>query len=154
MFSKQEETPRVMATSRSASANMMFGDLPPSSVVTGVTLAAAACATAIPPRVDPVKDTWLTPGCLLSAEPVVGPSPCTMLKTPGGMPASSTTRANNAAHIGVTSLGFKTIVQPAARAANTLRAIWLGGQFHGVISPQTPIGSCLRSAISSNISSN
>ena len=33
------------------------------------------------------------------------------------------------------------MVQPVARAGNTLQAIWLIGQFHGVIRPQTPIGS-------------
>ena len=33
------------------------------------------------------------------------------------------------------------MVQPVASAGNTLTAIWLMGQFHGVIMPQTPIGS-------------
>ena len=42
---------------------------------------------------------------------------------------------------GATSDGFSTIVHPVAIAGNTLQAIWLMGQFHGVISPQTPIGS-------------
>ena len=42
---------------------------------------------------------------------------------------------------GATSDGFSTIVQPAANAGATLHAIWLMGQFQGVISPQTPIGS-------------
>jgi hypothetical protein len=32
-------------------------------------------------------------------------------------------------------------VQPAASAGATLQAIWFTGQFHGVMSPQTPIGS-------------
>ena len=31
-------------------------------------------------------------------------------------------------------------MQPAASAGATLQAIWLAGQFHGVISPQTPTG--------------
>ena len=43
--------------------------------------------------------------------------------------------------IGATSEGFSTIVQPAAIAGATLQTIWLSGQFHGVISAQTPIGS-------------
>ena len=34
------------------------------------------------------------------------------------------------------------MVQPVARAGTTLQAIWLIGQFQGVIMPQTPIGSC------------
>ena len=37
--------------------------------------------------------------------------------------------------------GFRTIVQPAASAGATLQAIWLSGQFHGVIMPTTPTGS-------------
>ena len=32
-------------------------------------------------------------------------------------------------------------MQPVASAGYTLQAIWLIGQFHGVISPHTPIGS-------------
>ncbi len=45
------------------------------------------------------------------------------------------------ASIGASSDGFSTIVQPAASAGSTLQAIWLVGQFHGVMRPQTPIGS-------------
>ena len=44
---------------------------------------------------------------------------------------------------GATSVGFSTTVQPAARAGATLHAIWLIGQFHGVIRPQTPTGSLM-----------
>jgi len=42
---------------------------------------------------------------------------------------------------GATSDGLSTMVQPAAMAGATLQTIWLIGQFHGVISPTTPIGS-------------
>ena len=35
------------------------------------------------------------------------------------------------------------MVQPVANAGATLAAIWLIGQFHGVIKPHTPIGSLL-----------
>ena len=42
---------------------------------------------------------------------------------------------------GAISLGFSTIVQPAASAGATLQVIWLSGQFQGVIMPTTPIGS-------------
>ncbi len=41
--------------------------------------------------------------------------------------------------IGATSLGFSTMVQPAAMAGATLQTIWFKGQFHGVIRPTTPI---------------
>ena len=39
--------------------------------------------------------------------------------------------------VGANSDGFRTIVQPAASAGATLQAIWLIGQFHGVIMPDT-----------------
>ncbi len=42
---------------------------------------------------------------------------------------------------GAISLGFSTMVQPAAMAGPTLQAIWFSGQFQGVIMPQTPMGS-------------
>ena len=51
------------------------------------------------------------------------------------------------AEYGATSDGLSTIVQPVASAGNTLQAIWLIGQFHGVISPQTPIGSLTTSVL-------
>ena len=41
---------------------------------------------------------------------------------------------------GVSLAGFRTTVQPAARAGDTLRVIIEHGKFHGVIAPQTPIG--------------
>ncbi len=42
---------------------------------------------------------------------------------------------------GAISDGLRIIVQPVASAGKTLQAIWLSGQFHGVIIPTTPIGS-------------
>jgi hypothetical protein len=42
---------------------------------------------------------------------------------------------------GAISEGLSTIVQPQASAGATLQAIWLAGQFQGVMSPQTPTGS-------------
>jgi hypothetical protein len=42
---------------------------------------------------------------------------------------------------GAISLGFSMDVQPAASAGASFEATWLSGQFHGVIRPQTPIGS-------------
>ena len=43
--------------------------------------------------------------------------------------------------MGAISLGFSTMVQPAAMAGATLQTIWFSGQFQGVISPTTPIPS-------------
>jgi hypothetical protein len=48
--------------------------------------------------------------------------------------------ASNMALSGAISLGFSTTVQPVAIAGATLEATWLSGQFHGVMSPHTPIG--------------
>jgi hypothetical protein len=57
------------------------------------------------------------------------------------VPASCITCANSSAVNGDSSLGLSTTVQPAASAGATLAVIWYSGQFHGVISAQTPIGS-------------
>jgi hypothetical protein len=64
-----------------------------------------------------------------------------------GTPASSRISAKIIASNGAISLGFNTMVQPAARAGATLTAIWFIGQFHGVIMPQTPIGSLTTSVV-------
>ena len=45
----------VAARSRSASANTMFGDLPPSSMTTGTTFSAASLATWTPTSTEPVN---------------------------------------------------------------------------------------------------
>src|SRR6201990_3330434 len=101
----------------------MFGDLPPSSIATGLTVAAASSETRRPARVEPVKETMSTPGWAAIASPTTGPVPVTRLKTPAGRPAASITSARRKAFSGVTSLGFRTTVQPAARAGATLAAI-------------------------------
>lgn len=49
--------------------------------------------------------------------------------------------------------GLSTMVQPVASAGNTFTAIWFMGQFHGVIRPQTPIGS-LTTSVAPRCSSN
>ena len=95
----------------------------------------------MPARVEPVNDMKSISGCADIASPTVAPSPCTRLNTPFGVPAACRISANSTAFSGATSLGLRTIVQPAAIAGATLQTIWLIGQFHGVISPQTPIGS-------------
>ena len=57
------------------------------------------------------------------ASPTVGPSPLTRLKTPAGTPASCITSANNIAFNGAISVGFRTMVHPAAIAGATLQEI-------------------------------
>ena len=143
-FKKQCPAPPLTDFSKSAtSSRIIFEDLPPSSWWTLLTDTAEAWATAIPALVDPVKDIIATSGWSDSAAPTVGPYPFTTLKTPFGTPALSNTSARSIAQYGEISLGFKTIVQPAARAADTLVVIWFIGQFHGVIIPMTPIGSLI-----------
>ena len=149
---KQFWTPPRTAASMSASSRMMLADLPPSSCVTRLTVGAALIATWMPARVEPVNDIMSTSGCVAMAVPTVGPSPSTRLKTPAGTPASCMICAQRWAFSGASSVGFNTIVQPAAMAGRTLQAIWLTGQFHGVIRPQTPSGSRRNSVEPSRLS--
>ena len=138
---KQAATPARTAASKSASRRMMFGDLPPSSCATRFTVSAAVLATMIPARVEPVKDTMSTPGWPAMTCPTSAPVPLMRLKTPAGAPAASTISAKTTPLIGAISLGFSTVAQPAAKAGATLQTIWLSGQFQGVMSAATPIGS-------------
>ena len=138
---KQCAVPPVIAFARSASSRMMLGDLPPSSCVTRFTVGAAFCTTSMPARVEPVNDIMSMPGCVLMAAPTSGPRPLTRLNTPLGTPASCRISAKISAEVGVYSDGLRIMVQPAASAGATLQAIWLSGQFHGVIMPTTPTGS-------------
>src|SRR5579863_4171418 len=138
---KHSCTPCLTALPKSASSRMMLADLPPSSCVTRFTVGAAAVATATPARVEPVNEIMATSGCAAIAAPTVGPSPFTRLKTPAGTAASCRICANKYAERGAISLGLRTIVHPAASAGATLQTIWFIGQFQGVMSPHTPIGS-------------
>ena len=142
VFSTRCSTEALTALSRSASSSNRFGDLPPSSWCTRFTVAAAARATSVPARVEPVNETMSICGCEDNAAPTTVPSPLIMLNTPAGTPASCMTSAQIIALKGEYSDGFNTIVQPAARAGTTLAATWLMGQFHGVINAHTPTGSC------------
>jgi hypothetical protein len=138
---------REITLAKSASSRMMFADLPPSSCATRLTVGAAARATSTPARVEPVNDTMSTSGWAESAAPTPAPSPLTRLNTPAGTPASSRISVKMIAFSGATSDGLSTIVQPAASAGATLQAIWLIGQFHGVISAHTPTGSRTTSVV-------
>ena len=77
-----------IAASRSASANTMLGDLPPSSSETRLRLSAAAWTISLPTSVEPVNATLSTPGWAAIAAPAVSPKPVTMFTTPAGSPAS------------------------------------------------------------------
>jgi hypothetical protein len=134
--------PRLTVLARSTSPKTMLGDLPPSSSVTRLTVSADALVTAMPARVEPVNDIMSMSGWADMASPTVGPSPLTRLNTPAGKPASSIISANSMADSGATSDGLRMTVQPAATAGTTFSVTWFIGQFHGVMRPHTPIGSC------------
>ena len=103
----------------SASAKITFAPLPPSSSATFLRLSAAALEIAIPARVEPVKLIISTSGWVDSWVPTPTPSPFTMLKTPGGRPASSTISAKTIEDSGAISEGFSTMVSPASSAGIT-----------------------------------
>jgi hypothetical protein len=84
------------ARSRSASAKITFADLPPSSSVTRLIVAAAPRMTPTPTSVEPVKPILATSGCSTSRWPTTEPLPTTTLTTPSGMPASSASSASGA----------------------------------------------------------
>ena len=134
--------PAIIAASLSrsgASSNTSCGLLPPSSSVTGFgPCSAQAAMIAAPVRVEPVKVILAMRGCRLSASPVTRPSPCTMLKMPGGTPASTASSARRSTENGVSSEGLSTTALPAASAAPTFHEAITSGKFHGVIAPTTP----------------
>ena len=86
----------------------------------------ATSDTRRPALVDPVNDTMSTSGCAARASPKTGPRPLTRLKTPAGRPTDSSTsaKAKAKADSGATSEGFRTTVQPAARAAAIFATTW------------------------------
>ena len=79
-----------------------------------MTSAAAAVATAMPARVEPVIETICGILCLVSAAPV-SRSPQTRLHTPGGK-MSCIFLTIHIDEAGVVSEGLSTTVLPAARA--------------------------------------
>src|SRR5205814_7594353 len=105
-----------MATSRSASAKIMFGFLPPSSSDTFLNNGAQASATLRPVTVPPVNEIVPIFGFAVIAAPTLGPVPCTTLSTPFGNPASAQILHNRNAVIGVSSLGLAMAVLPTAMA--------------------------------------
>ena len=128
------------ACSRSASANTMFGFLPPSSSDTFLKSGPAWAITSAPVFVPPVNEMSGTFGWEVSARPALGPVPCTMFTTPGGIPASTISAASRSAVNGVSSDGFATQQFPAAMAGAIFQLSRYSGRFQGEISPATPRG--------------
>ena len=96
----------------------------------------------MPTFVPPVKAMRRISGCLTSASPTMEPLPGSTLTMPGGTPASSQIFASSMAMRGVISAGLNTTAQPAASAGASFCASLAMGEFHGVIAPTTPSGSC------------
>ncbi len=87
--------------------------------------AAAAAATSMPARVEPVIETSCGVGCPTRARPV-SRSPQTTLSTPGGR-NSAAISASSRVLTGVVSEGLSTTALPAATAgANFHTAITIG----------------------------
>ena len=89
---------------------------------------------------DPVNEIRRTSGCETSAAPTSSPIPCTMLKTPGGKPASATRSASSEHDSGDHSAGLSTTVEPAASAGAVFHVESMNGAFHGVITTAGPLG--------------
>ncbi len=64
-----------------------------------------------------------------------------MLTTPGGNPASAKSGASARHEHAACSAGFTTTVLPAASGAATFALNNDSGEFHGMITPITPMGS-------------
>src|ERR1700733_16062405 len=78
---------------------------------------------------------WATRGA-----PASGPNPVTILTTPSGNPASTSSSTRLMVDKGVSSAGLITQVLPQIRAGNSFHDGMAMGKFQGVIMPQTPTG--------------
>ena len=133
------------AASRSASSKTIKGALPPNSSESFLIVSALWRIRMRPTSVEPVNESLRTMGLAHSSLPITTDDdalPVTILSTPFGIPARCASSAIASADSGVCSAGLMTIVQPAASAGATLRAIIAFGKFQGVIAAVTPIG-CL-----------
>ena len=118
----------------------MFGDLPPSSSVTGMMFSDAYCMISRPVVVSPVKAILAMRLFCASGLPASTPKPLTTLSTPGGS-MSAISSISTRMLIGVCSAGFSTTQLPAASAGASFHAAISSGKFHGMIWPTTPSGS-------------
>ena len=121
----------------------MNGALPPSSSDSFLTVLAHCAMRSLPVSVDPVNDSFLTIGLLVSSPPISVADPVMTLSTPFGTPARSASSASASAENGVCDAGFSTTVHPAAMAGPAFRVIIASGKFHGVMHATTPTGSLM-----------
>ena len=90
-------------------------------------LPALARTISRPTAVDPVNATPATPGCSVIPAPAVSPNPVRMFTTPGGSPASSSSRPSQTLVSGVCSAGLSTQVLPQASAGASFHAASISG---------------------------
>ncbi|MNY38358.1 hypothetical protein D3C86_1729790 [compost metagenome] len=90
-LAKDERTVVLIISSKSQSAKMIFGFFPPSSRDNFLNIGPAVRAMYSPVFVPPVKEIALIFGCLTIASPACCPKPCTIFRTPAGIPLSRTT---------------------------------------------------------------
>ena len=128
------------SSSAATSAKKMFGDLPPSSSVTGMRFWLAYCMISRPVVVSPVKAILAMRGLEASGLPASRPKPLTMLSTPGGS-RSPMSSAQTMIEAGVCSAGLSTTQLPAASAGASFQHAISSGKFQGMIWPTTPSGS-------------
>ncbi len=118
-FQKTPLADPSIALGKSASANTMFGDFPPSSSVTRLRVSAPLRMMSLPTSFEPVNPTLSTPGWVVSGAPAVSPKPVSTCSTPAGRPASSRIFGISRHVRGVCSGGFRMNVHPAAIAGAT-----------------------------------
>ena len=129
-----------IVVARSASSRMIAADLPPSSRLTRLSCSPQIEAIVRPAAVEPVKAILSTPGWRTRCSPTSRPAG-TMLTTPFGMPASSSSSAMRKASSGVSGAGLMTMVQPESSAGASFDMITNCGTFHGTMAATTPTGS-------------
>src|SRR5205823_10336680 len=110
------------ATSKSASANMMFGLLPPSSRVVFFKLPVAASWILRPVAVPPVNAILSTSGLAASACPTVGPGPKTNCALPGGRSEEHTSELQSLAYLVCRLLLEKKKQQPILNLSHRLES--------------------------------
>src|SRR2546425_1552642 len=128
------------ARSQSASAKMMFGDLPPSSSEILLKSRAASSITRRPTSVEPVNDTLRINGLVISASPIAAPEPGKTCSTPGGKPARCASSPSSSAVNGESEAGLSTTQLPAAKAGAAFQQAIGNGTFHGTMQATTPRG--------------
>ena len=129
-----------IAESRSASANTIAADLPPSSNEIRVMFGDSVRRRCDPVDESPVKEILSTRPSATSASPTVAPGPGSTVTQGAGTPASTRRVPSMSAVIGVSDAGLRMTALPQASAGASFHVAISIGKFHGTISPHTPTG--------------